>query len=51
VTAIDAGVDQEIDAALALCESEPLPGPSTALPDVLADPPSAELEWYRRLDG
>jgi pyruvate dehydrogenase E1 component alpha subunit/2-oxoisovalerate dehydrogenase E1 component alpha subunit len=49
LAAIDAAVGREIDDAVALCENEPLPDPGTALGGVLADPPAAELEWYRRL--
>ena len=37
--------------AVTLCENEPLPEPLTALEEVTVDPPRAELEWYRRLDG
>ncbi|MEZ4588872.1 MAG: thiamine pyrophosphate-dependent enzyme [Gemmatimonadales bacterium] len=47
--AIDAKVGLEIDDALAVCENEPLPDPSTALSGVLADPASAPIEWYRLL--
>jgi TPP-dependent pyruvate/acetoin dehydrogenase alpha subunit len=49
LAAIDARVGAEIDAAVARCEDEPLPEPLTALDGVLADPPVAPLEWYRRL--
>jgi pyruvate dehydrogenase E1 component alpha subunit/2-oxoisovalerate dehydrogenase E1 component alpha subunit len=49
LAAIDAEVAREIDDAVRLCENEPLPDPGTALGNVLADPPAAELEWYRRL--
>ncbi|HXE58176.1 MAG TPA: thiamine pyrophosphate-dependent dehydrogenase E1 component subunit alpha [Gemmatimonadales bacterium] len=49
--AIDARIAAELDAAVALCENEPMPEPLTALDGVLADPPRAELEWYRRIDG
>ncbi len=48
---IDARINGEIDAAVALCENEPLPGPATALEAVTLTPPRAELEWYRRLDA
>jgi hypothetical protein len=41
----------ELDAAVALCEDEPLPAPETALDGVYADVPRADVEWYRRLDG
>ena len=51
LAAIDARVNAEIDAAVASCENEPLPEPLTALDSVLAEPPRAELEWYRRLDA
>ena len=49
--ATDRRIASEIDAAVTLCENEPLPAPMTALDEVLVDPPRAELEWYRRLDG
>jgi TPP-dependent pyruvate/acetoin dehydrogenase alpha subunit len=49
LAAIDARVTAGIDAAVAACEDEPLPDPATALDGVLADPPAAPLEWYRRL--
>ncbi len=48
---IDARISAEIDAAVALCEDEPLPEPATALDAVTVTPPRAELEWYRRLDA
>ncbi|MEO8449688.1 MAG: thiamine pyrophosphate-dependent dehydrogenase E1 component subunit alpha [Gemmatimonadota bacterium] len=47
--ATDARVTREIDEALARCENEPLPDAASALTGVLAQPPAAELEWYRRL--
>lgn len=49
--AIDARILAELDAAVALVEDEPMPAAETALDGVLADPPRADLEWYRRLDG
>jgi pyruvate dehydrogenase E1 component alpha subunit/2-oxoisovalerate dehydrogenase E1 component alpha subunit len=49
--AIDERIAAEIVAAVTLCENEPLPEPLTALDEVMANPPRAELEWYRRLDG
>ncbi len=49
LAAIDAGVLAELDAAVTLCEHEPLPAPETALDGVFADPPRAPVEWYRRL--
>ena len=49
--AIDERITEEIVAAVTLCENEPLPEPVTALDEVLANPPRAEVEWYRRLDG
>jgi pyruvate dehydrogenase E1 component alpha subunit/2-oxoisovalerate dehydrogenase E1 component alpha subunit len=49
--ALDARIAAELDAAVAACENEPLPEPASALTGVLADPASAELEWYRRLHG
>lgn len=48
---IDARISAEIEAAVALCENEPLPEPATALEAVTVTPPRAELEWYRRLDA
>jgi len=48
---VAARVVAEIDAAVAQCEDEPLPTPESALDRVLANPPRAETEWYRRLDG
>ncbi len=48
LAAIDQRVGAELDAAVALCENEPLPDPASALLGVLADPPAADLEWYRR---
>lgn len=51
LAAIDARVLAEIDEAVAACEEEPLPEPATALDGVYQDPPRAETEWYRRLDG
>jgi pyruvate dehydrogenase E1 component alpha subunit/2-oxoisovalerate dehydrogenase E1 component alpha subunit len=51
LAAIDARVTSEIEAAVAACENEPLPEPLSALDQVLAHPPRAELEWHRRLDG
>jgi TPP-dependent pyruvate/acetoin dehydrogenase alpha subunit len=49
--ALDARIAAELDAAVAACENEPLPEPASALTGVLANPASAELEWYRRLHG
>jgi pyruvate dehydrogenase E1 component alpha subunit/2-oxoisovalerate dehydrogenase E1 component alpha subunit len=46
---IEARVGSELDAAVALCEDEPLPEPATALDGVYADPPRAAVEWYRGL--
>jgi len=46
---IDARIELELDAAVALCEDEPLPEAMTALDGVYADPPRAPLEWYREL--
>jgi len=51
LSAIDQRITGEIDAAVALCENEPMPAPGTALDGVTVTPPRAELEWYRRLDG
>ena len=49
LAAIDARIAAEIDQAVDLCENEPLPEPASALTGVFADPPAADLEWYRRL--
>ncbi len=51
LAAIDARVASELDAAVSACENEPLPEPLSSLDEVLAEPPRAELEWYRRLDA
>jgi pyruvate dehydrogenase E1 component alpha subunit/2-oxoisovalerate dehydrogenase E1 component alpha subunit len=51
LSAIDQRIAGALDAAVALCENEPMPEPGTALDGVLVTPPRAELEWYRRLDG
>jgi pyruvate dehydrogenase E1 component alpha subunit/2-oxoisovalerate dehydrogenase E1 component alpha subunit len=48
---LDSHISQEIDAAVARCENEPLPEPITALDEVTHTPPRADLEWYRRLDA
>jgi len=48
---IDTRINAEIDAAVALCENEALPEPTTALDFVTLTPPRADLEWYRRLDA
>lgn len=49
--AIDARIQAELDAAVALVEDEPMPAAETALDGVLAHPARADREWYRRLDG
>ena len=49
VRATDTRIDRELDAALAACIDEPFPSIDTALTEVYADPPSAPVEWYRRL--
>jgi len=51
LTAIDARVTSELDAAVAACEHEPLPAPDSALDAVLAEPARAEPEWYRSIDA
>jgi TPP-dependent pyruvate/acetoin dehydrogenase alpha subunit len=48
---IDGRINAELDAAVALCENEPLPEPASALDLVTVTPPRAELEWFRRLDA
>ena len=45
---IDARVQREIDEATDRAEQSPMPEPADALTGVYADPPSAELPWYRR---
>jgi TPP-dependent pyruvate/acetoin dehydrogenase alpha subunit len=51
LASLDDRVNAEIEAAVTLCENEPMPAAATALDEVLAHPPRAELEWYRRLDA
>jgi TPP-dependent pyruvate/acetoin dehydrogenase alpha subunit len=51
LAALDARVSETIETSVARCEDEPLPEPLTALDAALADPPRAELEWYRSLDA
>jgi pyruvate dehydrogenase E1 component alpha subunit/2-oxoisovalerate dehydrogenase E1 component alpha subunit len=47
---IDGRIEKELDAAIALCENEPLPDPSTALSDVYQEF-QVEPHWYRGLDA
>jgi len=47
---IDGRIEKELDAAIALCENEPLPDPSTALSDVYQEF-RVEPHWYRGLDA
>jgi TPP-dependent pyruvate/acetoin dehydrogenase alpha subunit len=49
IAATDARIDAELDTAVAACLEEPPPDAGTALTGVYADPPSAPVEWYRRL--
>jgi pyruvate dehydrogenase E1 component alpha subunit/2-oxoisovalerate dehydrogenase E1 component alpha subunit len=49
IAAVDARVERELEAALTHCLDEPFPDPATALTGVYADPPTAPLEWYRRV--
>jgi pyruvate dehydrogenase E1 component alpha subunit/2-oxoisovalerate dehydrogenase E1 component alpha subunit len=49
LAAIDRRVLEELDAAVALCENEPLPDVGTTLEGVYAEPATMETEWYRRL--
>lgn len=49
LTAIDQRVLDELDAAVALCENEPLPDVMTTLESVYAQPAIMETEWYRRI--
>ncbi|MBI3982699.1 MAG: thiamine pyrophosphate-dependent dehydrogenase E1 component subunit alpha [Gemmatimonadetes bacterium] len=51
LAALDQRVTEELDAAVAECENDPLPAPDSALSDVLADPPGAVRLWFRRRDG
>ncbi|MEK6598437.1 MAG: thiamine pyrophosphate-dependent enzyme, partial [Gemmatimonadota bacterium] len=51
LAATDARILAEIDEAVETCEREPFPEATTALDGVYRDPPRAETEWYRRLDG
>jgi TPP-dependent pyruvate/acetoin dehydrogenase alpha subunit len=48
---IDARIIDELDAAVAECEHEPLPDPASALTGVLAAPAAEAPLWYRRLHG
>lgn len=48
---IEERVDAELDAAVALCENEPLPDAGTALDGIYADPARVAPNWFRRLDG
>jgi pyruvate dehydrogenase E1 component alpha subunit/2-oxoisovalerate dehydrogenase E1 component alpha subunit len=47
MSGIDDRVMKELDAAVALCENEPLPDVGTALDAVYADPAVMDTEWYR----
>jgi pyruvate dehydrogenase E1 component alpha subunit/2-oxoisovalerate dehydrogenase E1 component alpha subunit len=47
LTAIDARVHAEIDAATDLAEKSPMPEPLDALIGVYADPPAVEPLWFR----
>lgn len=49
LAAIEVRIDGELDAAVRRCEDEPFPAPETALDAVYADPPRADLAWYRSL--
>jgi pyruvate dehydrogenase E1 component alpha subunit/2-oxoisovalerate dehydrogenase E1 component alpha subunit len=51
LAAMDTRIHDELDRAVALTENEPLPVAESALDGVLADPPQAPREWYRRIDG
>jgi TPP-dependent pyruvate/acetoin dehydrogenase alpha subunit len=51
LASIDSRIAAEIDAAVAVCENEPMPEPLTALDGVTRTPDRAELEWYRRLNA
>ncbi|MEO8199616.1 MAG: thiamine pyrophosphate-dependent dehydrogenase E1 component subunit alpha [Gemmatimonadota bacterium] len=47
--AVDTRVQNELDAAVELCENEPLPAVNTALEGVYASPAVMQPEWYRAL--
>ncbi len=47
MTAVDARVSEEIDAATDIAESSPMPEPTDALVGVYAEPPGVEPLWYR----
>ncbi len=49
--AVGQRVSQELDAAVAECEDDPLPEGTMALSQVYASPPDEERLWFRRLDG
>jgi TPP-dependent pyruvate/acetoin dehydrogenase alpha subunit len=49
VALIDQRVLDELDAAVSLCENEPLPAVSTTLEGVYEHPAVMETEWYRRI--
>jgi pyruvate dehydrogenase E1 component alpha subunit/2-oxoisovalerate dehydrogenase E1 component alpha subunit len=51
LAAIDQRVQTELDAAVTLCENEPLPDVGTALEGVYANPAVMETEWYRRINA
>ena len=47
MTAVDARVTEEIDAATDMAVASPMPEPTDALAGVHADPPGVEPLWYR----
>ncbi len=49
--AVGKRVSQELDAAVAECEDDPLPEGTMALSQVYASPHDEERLWFRRLDG
>jgi pyruvate dehydrogenase E1 component alpha subunit/2-oxoisovalerate dehydrogenase E1 component alpha subunit len=49
LTDIDQRVTSELDQAVAACENDPLPDPSTALTGVFAGSTGPAALWYRRL--
>jgi len=51
LAAVEQRVQAELDAAVALCENEPLPEVGTALEGVYATPAVMETEWYRRANA
>ena len=51
LAAVDQRVQRELDAAVQLCENEPLPAIDTTLEGVYANPALMDTEWYRRVNA